>query len=185
MYIEYYAPIADYDKRFGLLQVLNVAMMGTRKLHCRCECGRVVVVRRASLVDGSARCCAWRNHPELPRPERKGTVYVRFDGADVPLRFACDALGIGYTAARARWGVGDDPLTVPPRKPSGRKPAAAPPGLRDRCRASGVPYGLALSRIADGWAADEAVWIPRGVARRPDGERDCLAPDWAEYYREG
>ncbi len=183
---EYYSPIADYDKRYGLLRVLNVAPMGTGKLHCRCDCGRLVVVRRAALVDGSVRCCAWRNHPDMPRPRRKGEVLVRFDGADVTLRIACEALGIDYTAARRRWGVGDDPLTVPPRKPSGRKLAAAPTGLRDRCRESGIPYGTALSRIADGWTEGEAVWIPRGIGeRRDDSERDDMAPDWATYYAQG
>jgi hypothetical protein len=122
----------------------------------------------------------------MPQPRRKGEVLVRFEGDEVPLRFACRELGIDYTAARRRWGVGDDPLTVPPRKPSGRKPTAAPTGLRALCRESGIPYGMALSRIADGWTEAEAVWIPRGVVRRrDDSERDDMAPTWRDYYREG
>ena len=183
---EYYNPIREYGSTYGLLRVLNVAQMGTGKLHCRCACGKLVIVPKHRLTGGKVKCCAWRNHPELKRPPRSDAVWVEVEGARMTLQDACAGLGIDYKAARRRYGVGGDPLTEPPRKPPGRKPAVVSGSLRQLCQESGIPYGIALSRLQDGWTPQEAAWIPRDIEeRRDDSERDPLAFTWREYYAQG
>lgn len=99
--------------------------------------------------------CCWITREEQARNKRN-IQYVLIDGEKLPLKTACEKLGLPYKAVHlrvARYGMSIDEAIRKPFKDKSKT-------LSAKCKEAGLPYGTVFARIKSGWSEERALSEP-------------------------
>lgn len=105
--------------------------------------------------------CCWVPFEEQAKNKRN-IRYVDLDGEKMPLKTACERLGLPYKAIHlriTRYGMTPKEAITTPFKDMKTS-------LAEKCRRAGLPYSTVFARIKSGWDEQRALSVPVRTMKR-------------------